>query len=241
MSYNKTDESLNTTVLEKHPTQDLHIRPYAQSIVGNMDAINSINDKPFAVKDTDWLRISEKEKYFTSIIWPINIFYNWPLQNITWDFIRNLMPVGLDFNTFVKVKAVAFSFHPAINANAQGLFMVSFVPAPTTSYYTTVYSNVSSTTPFIRWQAKKIMLSPNQTNSMEIIINNPVPYEFLRQPQSGGSLNTALQNRLLSYSWGTLYGQTIVPLVTKSTNITDMTYVIRARLIGLDTAGYDIG
>lgn len=241
MSELNSAPEINSTLVTKLPTQLLSHLQISQSMAMTHENIHMVNEEPFKVKDTDWIRLADKSKYFATTTWNVadpvgTTFFT---QAINFNFISNFIPIGLTFNNFAKVKGIKINLKPTINTLAQGLAVLYYSPAPSANYFLNTFG-ISTTGPQALWQYKKLYLSPDNTDELEIFIPVLIPFEFFKLNPGTDTLQIAFANYLASYLFGTLRATVVTPLATKSPLQTKLTYAVRATIVGLEIAGLDV-
>jgi hypothetical protein len=237
MSQLNTAPEINPTQQVNLPNQKMLVKDTAVDQTFTIDDIRrKIDNNTFLIPQMDYVKLTQKNRVIKNITWRLAggsfIIDSLPL---TFNAIRPLFPVGLDFNTFINFDKIQFSLKPTTNAYVQGLMCVAFLPEGGNTTVDGV--NVTNNAHHV-WQIpKKFFVSPNASNEYNFQIPINFPFNFFHQGDTtAGTTSGALSTYMSNYRFGTLFFFEIVHLTTK-TAITSFNYSLSAQLVGAQFNG----
>jgi hypothetical protein len=239
MSMLETNPLNNPTIRVRNPTQVMDVLPTAQSTNFLMDdsVYLRMKENPITVKQLDWVELAKKNKYLSNLNWGTSSSGMIYSQLITPSYVNNLIPVGLDFNTFINYDNLLFSLKNAHNAFYAGLLLVAFDNAPSPTYYSDIFGITLSGRDM--WQFSHIYVSPKTDGESNILIPVNFPFAYFKNPRanlSSSDKQLALNNWITNYGFGCLRIYVLSPLVTTSTILTQ-SITISGQVLDLSTGG----
>lgn len=242
-----TDQILNPPVVSKNPGQTIKERPITQSIrtdgsvgVSQLRPFKHLNDNTTIT----WSSLANQLRLFRYIPWSIaDATGSLATIELTVDNIIKwtvpLIPPASHFD----FDAIRFVIHKNSNPMYQGKLLIVYDPSPHKDYYGEwVGSNDFTNSRSLISQFQFVEFDPTNTDSMEIIIENFLPFDFLRlhktvSPSTDASTMSKAQfDYMQAYSLGRLRIFVFNQLrTTSTTNYIPVT--IMAQLEGLKYAG----
>lgn len=243
-----TDQILNPPVVSENPGQVIKERPITQSIstdgtlgVSQLRPFKHLNDQT----SITWSSLANQLRLFRYAPWntsspvgemdtlelTLNNIINWTIP---------ILPPASHFD----FDAIRFVIHKNSNPMYQGKLILAYDPSPDKTYYGDVLgsTDITSTRSMIT-QFQFVEFDPTNTDSMEIIVENFLPFDFLRlqtttvSPSTDASTAAQAQyNYLKNYSLGRIRFFVFNQLRTTAT-VNYIPVTIMAQLQGLRYAG----
>lgn len=242
MSQLNTAPEVNPTHLETHFNQQMLVK---DTVMIHNFVYDSLEDrgikKMMSVPQADWIKITEKNKYIGQFDWVVGDTAPQPSIDIDFNYIRPLIPVGLEINSFSKLNSILISIKPTNNALYQGLYALGFAPVPHSTFVNNTYGVSVTGTNEAFFQLDTVFISPNNTDEINMIIPINFPFEWFRNRRNplGQTYSDYLELYSNSYIFGTIFKKIIFPLESTSPGLS-FTFTISGQLIGLETAGLRI-
>lgn len=235
MSQIETNPINTPTIKVENPTQVMHVKSPVQISNFHFDPLGLIRSQnsKFSIEQLDWQKLAQKNKYYTTYIWTLNSLDSWILQRIDWDFVKRFIPVGMRFNSFSNFNNFLISIKPTNNAFFKGLTMMTFDPAPSSTFYSDIYE-IDINSRERQYQLSKIAISPKTSGEINVLIPINFPFEFFKNNVTAtpGNVGDVLSN----YPFGYLRSFVLSPLGTTSA-LTELAYTASAQVLDLQTAG----
>jgi len=239
MSQTETNPLNNPTIRVRNPTQIMDVLPTAQSTNFLMDDSNymRLGENPITIEQLDWVKLAKKNKYLANLNWSTSSTGMIYTQLITPSFVNNLIPVGLDINTFINYDNLLLSLKNANNPFYAGLGLLAFDNAPSTTYYSDIFGITLNARDM--WQFSHIFISPKTDGESNMLIPINYPFAYFKNPRVGlapTDKQLALNDWLTNYGFGCLRFFVLAPLVTTSTILTQ-SITISGQVLDLTTGG----
>ena len=239
MSQTETNPLNNPTIRVKNPTQVMDILPTAQSTNFLMDdsVYLRMGENPITIQQLDWVKLAQKNKYIFNVNWTTTSTGIISTTLITPQYLNSLIPVGLDFNTYINYDNVLFSVKNANNPFYAGLILLAFDNAPTISYYSDIFGLTLNARDI--WQLSHVYISPKTDGETNVMIPINYPFAYMKNPRSGLSPNDrefALNSYLSNYGFGVLRFFVLSQLDTTSP-VLNQNLTVSGQVLDLSTGG----
>lgn len=238
MSQIETNPLLNPTHTVQLPMQNMQVKPTAQYTDFRNDPSFYVRNPSttFSDEQMSFLKFSSKNKYLATATWPLSTVGQWYTLKLDFETIKQLIPVGLSFQSFMNLNRVMFSIKPTSNAYFQGYTKVFFLPTPI-NYYNVLFG-IASPLPLERlWQLESVNISPKTSDEINFEVPVNFPLEFFKVLSD--PVNQDLSTYTSNYEWGNLIFYAISPLNTTS-SLTNLKFTISAQILDLSTAGTNL-
>jgi len=235
MSQIETNPLLNPTHIVQLPMQTMEVKPTTQSTNFRVDPSSFVRSPltNFSDEQMSWLKFASKNKFVATATWPISTIGSWYTLPLDFNLVKQLIPIGLSFQTFFNMNTLLISVKPTSNAFFQGYSKIFFVPTSTT-YYADLF-DFPAILPLERlWQLESVNISPKTSDEINLEIPINFPLEFFKVIND--PINSVMDSYMSSYSWGHLLFYAVSPLNTTST-LTNLKFNISAQVPDLASAG----
>lgn len=232
MSQTETNPNFNPTTTVTLPKQQQQImEPKVIDFTQQMHGQD--NNLKLNCQQIDWIKLASKNKFIDKAVWNIDDDNSWYRKEIDPGFLKSLMQIGRDYQTFYSFDKVMISLQPTHQAFFQGNTKFAFDPSPSPSYYSDVLGYTLTLESFYQFQT--VDFSPKSTQSYNFLFPMNMPFAFLQLPsdaQFNGNTETYLDN----YNMGRLRSAVFSTLTTKGT-ATSISYHVSGQIINLKTEG----
>lgn len=224
-----TVQELNNPVVETNPGQLIKERPISQSISTDLGpSIKQLRPTRYLADQTTltWQSLAAQLRMISKVDWTVNttvglLVYAFELRIDR--YIKYMVPLPPPAAHF-DFDAVRFVFHKNTNPMFQGKLLIVYEPTPDRSYYEKLFDmkEITNNREYIT-QFQFVEFNTSDTDSMEIVIENFIPFNAFRYPKKSTTTNDMTKNvdrqidYFSQYSMGRLIYFVFNKLATTST------------------------
>jgi hypothetical protein len=242
MSSINTEPKLQPTVTENLPLQ-VQINSETTQMINFGDVPPSILRPSHGLKvdQLNFQNFPEKDRILALNEWnkagDIGEIWNF---EINWFNIKDFLVVGNTSFRFSDITSVNFSIKTNTQNFFQGKIWLIYEPAPIHSYMEDVFNYIP--TIYQKSQLQRLEITPQTDGEFNFTVPIFAPFEFFftslaRDKDILDRQSTYFKEYLDFYSFGRFYAETVIPLESKNSTTTGLSYPISIKFSGVNFGG----